>query len=214
MQKSKHGISFYVQELHAGFKSVYNEQRSSRESVCVWGLIKEKERTKDGYVGVNMAAKQERWSQWCDREVMQRGCWGWTWSGWVVVLRGASWRQRLLKVWYSCSSLPPAPAGGAGGVAASSVSAAGLVPAQFRLRLLATVAAVIVAMVLLIERYRSRHVAGRCCCTSPEWSAFLAACLLSAWLVSVQEQVDRYRISLSGWLHKLAVLWFISTWCL
>lgn len=59
----------------------------------------------------------------------------------------------------SSSSLPSAPAGGRG-AAARTVSAAGLVLAHFRLRLLATVATVVVAMVLLVERYRSRHAAG------------------------------------------------------
>lgn len=67
----------------------------------------------------------------------------------------------IMKIRSSSSSLPPAPAGG-GGAAASSISAAGLVLAQFRLCLLAAVAAVVVEMVLLVEGYRSRHGAGRC----------------------------------------------------
>lgn len=108
--------------------------------------------------------------------------------GWMMVLRGASlWqRSRLMKVWSSSSSsLPPAPAGGGGsggGAAASSISAAGLVLAQFRPRLPATVVTVIVAMVLLVERYRSRHAAGRSW-YEPRVSEFLAA-YLSVCVVS------------------------------
>lgn len=83
----------------------------------------------------------------------------------------------------SSSSLPSAPAGGGGAAATSNVSAAaGLVLADFRLRLLATVATVVVAVVLLVERYRSRHAASRCW-YEPRVSKFLAAylfvCLVS-----------------------------------
>lgn len=56
-------------------------------------------------------------------------------------------------------SLPPAGVGAA--VASGVAAAAGLVLAQGRLHLLAAVATVVVAVVLLVERYRSRHAAGR-----------------------------------------------------
>ena len=53
----------------------------------------------------------------------------------------------------SSTSLPSAPAAdGGGGAAGSSISAAGLVLAHFSLGLPATVATVVVAMVLLVER--------------------------------------------------------------
>lgn len=65
--------------------------------------------------------------------------------------------------------------------------------AQLRLGLPAVVAAVVVAVVLLVKRYRSRHPAWR-----PESSSWLSSfcfseflCSLSAWLISVQEQLDQ-----------------------
>ena len=61
------------------------------------------------------------------------------------------------------SSLPPAGAAATGSVAA----AAGLVLADGRLHLLAAVATIIVAMVLLVERYGSRHPPQCCACLKP-----------------------------------------------
>lgn len=65
--------------------------------------------------------------------------------------------------------------------------------AQLRLGLPAVVAAVVVPVVLPVKRYRSRHPAWR-----PESSSWLSSfcfseflCSLSAWLISVQEQLDQ-----------------------
>lgn len=85
--------------------------------------------------------------------------------------------------WWRCEppssscSLPLTPASAAG----STVSPAVLVLAQLRLGLPATVATVIVAMVLLVERYRSRHAAGLSS-NEPWLYKSLAACL-DGWLV-------------------------------
>lgn len=63
----------------------------------------------------------------------------------------------------SSSSLPPASAAD-GTAVPSSVPAAGLVLGQLRLRLPASIASIIAAMVLLVEGYRSRHPAGSSWC--------------------------------------------------
>lgn len=70
-----------------------------------------------------------------------------------MLLRGAEGLSSNQDWWrFSSSSLPPAPAGGGAAATASSVSAAGLVLAQFRLAVSGAVASVIVAMVLLVKR--------------------------------------------------------------
>lgn len=71
-------------------------------------------------------------------------------------------------------SLPPAAAGSREGAGAGSVPAAGLVVAQEGAGLLAAVAAVIVAVVLLVERYRSWHAAGRSWYESWDWSLLVS----------------------------------------
>lgn len=47
-------------ELHAGFKAVFSQYRSKDPQVCVRVDQSELRGGKDGYFGVNMAAKQER----------------------------------------------------------------------------------------------------------------------------------------------------------
>lgn len=90
--------------------------------------------------------------------------------------------------------------------------------AQLRLGLPAVVAAVVVAVVLLVKRYRSRHPAWRPESSSwrPESSSWRSSfcfseclCLLSAWLISVQEQLDQMlhhnavsRIASASFSHK------------
>lgn len=66
--------------------------------------------------------------------------------------------------------------------------------AQLRLGLPAVVAAVVAAVVLLVERYRSRHPAWRPESLPLGFQAFASQSffrLLSAWLISVQEQLDQ-----------------------
>lgn len=166
-RRCEHAENFSCKEHHAGLRW------KSQRHVYVWSKSKSGGK---GWLAGKLIQKLRlgRWS--CG------GWWRWTRS----VGLGVRGEQQVPS---SASSLPPAPAGSQAATAAagSGVSAAaaapGLVLADFRLCLLAAVAAVIVEMLLLVEGDRSRHASAAAADHSwyepwDSWvSCFLCVCL-------------------------------------
>lgn len=109
-------------------------------------------------------------------------------------------------------SLPPGPGGG--DAASSRISAAGFVVAHFSLCLRAAIATVIVAMVLLVERYRPRHVSG--CSFTSLW-LFLHVSIQDWTLYAGSNHIDSIRcfhllMLLQEMKNKLLWCYSVTIW--